>query len=113
MSENEQYRQMIRRAVEDPDFRERLTENPAGTWEEVTGTPVPEDVNLVVLEDSSRTVHIVLPDPNLTVQELDESGVTGGWTRDIAESRLNPDLGRFCCADMSHIVCDDARAAAW
>lgn len=113
MSANEHYQQIIRRAIEDPDFRERLTENPAGTWEEVTGTPVPDDVQLVVLEDSTQRVHLVLPDPMLTLQQMDESGVAGGWaTRENAQARLNADL-QFCCADFSHVVCDDARAAAW
>jgi len=113
MSAVKDYQLIIRRAVEDPDFRERLTENPAGTWEEVTGTPVPDDVQLVVLEDSSQRVHFVLPDASLTAQQMDESGVVGGWaTRENAHARVNADL-QFCCADLSHVVCDDARAAAW
>lgn len=109
MTENEHYQQMIRRAVEDPDFRERLIEDPAGTWEAVTGTPVPDDIQLIVLENSRRTLHLVLPDPHLTVQDLDEAGVAGGWTREQANSRLNADM-RFCCADFSHVVCDSAQA---
>jgi len=112
MSAIEDYQLIIRRAVEDPDFRERLTENPAGTWEEVTGTPVPDDVELVVLEDSSQRVHFVLPDASLTVQQMDESGVVGGWaSREYVQSRNTGP--HFCCADLSHVVCDDARAAAW
>jgi hypothetical protein len=115
MSATKDYQLIVRRAVEDPDFRERLTENPAGTWEEVTGTPVPDDVRRVVLEDSAQRVHLVLPDPSLTLKQMDESGVAGGsaWgSREEAQARLNADL-QFCCADLSHVVCDDARAAAW
>jgi hypothetical protein len=107
MSSIEDYQSIIRRAVEDPDFRERLTENPAGTWEEVTGTPVPEDVDLIVLEDSSQAVHLVLPDPSLTVGDLEDLSVTGGGSPNTASrSRLNPDLGRFCCADITPEIYD-------
>jgi hypothetical protein len=107
MSAIEDYHMIIRRAVEDPDFRERLIQSPAGTWEEVTGTPVPDDVQLVVLEDSSQAVHLVLPDPSLTVDDLEDLSVTGGSSfHSPTRSRLNPDLGRFCCADITPEIYD-------
>ncbi|SRR6056297_3874610 len=112
MSATKDYQMIVRRAIEDPDFRERLIEDPSGTWAEVTGTPVPDDVQMVVLEDSNRTAHMVLPDPSLTVQELDDLSVSGGY-RVISDSRGRGEMGRFCCADLSHVVCDDARMEAW
>jgi len=62
---------MTRRAVEDPDFRERLMEDPRSTIAEATGQDVPEDVEVVVVENGPKTFHIVLPSPDLDLSEMD------------------------------------------
>ncbi|HEV8025671.1 MAG TPA: hypothetical protein VGP37_12380 [Candidatus Nanopelagicales bacterium] len=47
-------------------------------------------------EDYSRTVHVVLPDQSLTLQEPDESGGSGYWSlRDFFDAK-NPEMGVRC-----------------
>lgn len=96
MSANTHYDLIVRRAVEDPDFRERLTENPAAAWEEVTGVPVPDDVELVVLRNTRYTIHIALPDARLTLQELEQAGGSRVWSLSDSFSAMNPDMSFRC-----------------
>lgn len=96
MSANNHYDLIIRQAVEDPDFRERLTKDPAGVWEEVTGVSIPNDVELIVVQNTNRTVHIVLPDSRLTLQELDDAGGSGAWSLHDSFVTMNPDMTFRC-----------------
>lgn len=68
------WEKLTRRAIEDPDFRERLIEDPRSTIAEVTGQEVPEDVEVVVVENGPKTFHIVLPSADLDLEELEVSG---------------------------------------
>ena len=63
---------VTRRAIEDPDFRERLIDDPRSTIAESTGHEVPDDVDIVVVENGPKTFHIVLPSSELG--DLDVSG---------------------------------------
>lgn len=65
---------LTRRALEDPDFRERLIDDPRSTIAEATGQEVPEDVEVVVIENGPKKFHIVLPSADLDLEELDVSG---------------------------------------
>lgn len=78
MSDSNPLSDVVRRAAEDPDFRERLTADPARTWEESTGMSVPDDIEIVVLENSSRTVNLVLPSADLASEDLDDLQAVGG-----------------------------------
>ena len=62
---------ITRRAIEDPDFRERLIDDPRSTIVEATGWDVPEDMEVVVVENGPKTFHIVLPSPDLDFSETD------------------------------------------
>ena len=68
---------LVRRAREDPDFRERLLENPRQTLSEVYGAELPEDVMVHVHEEDSNNLHVVLPSHDLAIPDLDD--VAGGW----------------------------------
>lgn len=96
MSANDHYELIVRRAVEDPDFRERLVMNPAEVWEEETGVSLPDDVELLVLQNTKQTVHVVLPDSRLTLHELDESGGSNRWSLHDSFATMNPDMGFRC-----------------
>jgi len=65
---------LTRRAIEDPDFRERLIDDPRSTIAEATGQDVPEDVEVVVVENGPKTFHIVLPSAELDPAEMDVAG---------------------------------------
>ena len=65
---------LTRRAIEDPDFRERLIQDPRSTIAEATGQDVPEDVEIVVVENGPKNIHIVLPSEDLDLSAMDVSG---------------------------------------
>ena len=73
MSANNHYELVFRRAVEDPDFRDRLTADPSSAIEEATGVSVPDDVEIVVVENTSERFHLVLPPTDLDLAAMDQS----------------------------------------
>lgn len=65
---------LVRRAMEDGDFRERLKEDPRSTIAEATGQAIPEDLEIVVVENGPKAFHIVLPSEDLDLSSMDVSG---------------------------------------
>jgi len=66
---------------EDPDFRERLKADPRTVLTEIVGQELPEDVEIVVVENGPKTFHIVLPPSDISIDELDATvGGSVGWT---------------------------------
>ena len=53
--------QLVAKAEEDTDFRERLLTDPNAALTEVFGITVPEDFKVIVHEEDARTAHLVLP----------------------------------------------------
>lgn len=104
MSDKNPLREVIRRAVEDPDFRERLTADPARTWEEATGMSVPDDIEIVVLENSPRTVNLVLPSADLASKDLDDLQAVGGHHDAFSWSGRRQDMvnlgGMLCTQEL-------------
>lgn len=70
-AEDSPWAQLTRRALEDPDFRERLIDDPRSTITEATGQEVPEDIEIVVVENGPKRFHIVLPSSDLDLSEMD------------------------------------------
>ena len=65
---------LVEKVEEDSDFHGRLLANPRSALKEDFGIEVPEDVNVVVHQDDSRTAHIVLPDSTeLTDAQLQQA----------------------------------------
>jgi len=87
---------ITRRAIEDPDYRERLIDDPRSTIVEATGQDVPDDVEIVVVENGPKTLHIVLPRADLDLSALDvsggycDSGGTPSWDFYYWEGELPP-----------------------
>ena len=71
---------VVRRAIEDPEFRERLVASPASAIEEATGVSVPDGVEIVVVENTSRRFHIVLPPNDISIEDIDASGGGVPWS---------------------------------
>ena len=67
---------ITRRAIEDPDFRERLVDDPRSTIAEATGREIRDEIEIVVVENGPTTFHILLPSADLDLSEMD---VAGGW----------------------------------
>ncbi len=76
MKNRQQFEQsLIEKAMKDPDFRQRLLENPKAVIKEETGVEFPATVNLRILEEDPHTVYLILPfiPSQLNENELDET----------------------------------------
>jgi hypothetical protein len=76
-------RRLIQRSMEDDSFRQRLLDDPKGTIEQELGSRLPEGVEVRVVQESAKTIYLVLPvrsadlqTGELSDQELEE--VAGG-----------------------------------
>lgn len=66
---------------EDPDFRDRLKDSPRAVIAEVVGEEIPDDIEIVVVENGPKTFHIVLPPTDVSIEDLDAmAGGSVGWT---------------------------------
>src|SRR5688572_14040740 len=82
----EMERRLIEKSVEDDAFRQRLIEDPKAAVEHELGTRLPEEVQVVTVEESADTIYLVLPSTpmagaegvELSDQEL-ESVADGNW----------------------------------
>ena len=52
---------IIERASEDGEFRARLLADPRAAIQELTGTPIPDGVEVHVHEETATSFHLVLP----------------------------------------------------
>jgi hypothetical protein len=57
----EMERTLVQRSLEDEDFRQRLLDDPKGTVEQEIGSPLPESIEVRVVEESAQTLYLVLP----------------------------------------------------
>jgi len=53
---------LILKAWKDDAFRQELLSNPKAAIAQVTGKPLPDDVQVVVHQETSKTIHLVLPE---------------------------------------------------
>lgn len=79
----------LRNKVVDGDFRAHLIKDPKAAISSNFGVTVPEEITIMVHEDSATTVHLVLPPPaQLTEEELmmvagglaSRAAFISGWT---------------------------------
>ena len=70
-SRAERVRRLIQRSTEDEDFRQRLLDDPKATVEQELGDRLPEGVEVRAVEESAKTIYVVLPSAS-TVGEGEE-----------------------------------------
>ena len=76
---------LIQRSLEDESFRQRLLADPKRAVEEELGTRLPEDLQVVAVEETADTAYLVLPSRSTEAQEAGElsnrdlEAVAGGW----------------------------------
>jgi hypothetical protein len=78
-------RRLIQRSLQDEEFRQRLLDDPKAVVEQELGSRLPESVEVRVVQESARTIYLVIPSASaigggveLSDQELE--GVAGGGT---------------------------------
>ena len=80
------------RALTDADFKARLMGDAASVLR-AEGLDVPEGVEIKVVENSSSTVYVVLPDPEAVSDEL-LAAASGGST--VGSAGTSGSFGCFC-----------------
>ncbi|MGZ9583926.1 NHLP leader peptide family RiPP precursor [Paenibacillus marinisediminis] len=65
--------QIIQKAWEDPAFKQKLLSDPKAALQDEFNIIVPEDINLVVIEETSSTFGLVIPQSPAQVLSLNES----------------------------------------
>jgi Nitrile hydratase, alpha chain len=82
-SHTEVERRLMKRSLEDEEFRQRLLADPKGTMEHELGSRLPESVEVRVVEETPEIIYLVLPSASrvgqggeLSDQELED--VSGG-----------------------------------
>jgi hypothetical protein len=93
----EMERRLIEKSLQDESFRRRLVEDPKGAVEEELGPSLPEEVQVVAVEETADTIYLVLPgtSPAGETGELSEQqleSVAGGWDPDTS--------GYYCPEDV-------------
>ena len=54
-------RTLVQRSLEDENFKQRLLDDPKGTLEQELGSPLPEGVEVRVVQESQQSIYLVLP----------------------------------------------------
>jgi hypothetical protein len=72
---------VIGRAWDDPEFKQRLIENPAAAFTDLTGLQPPAHVHIDVFENTPDTIHFIMPARPTASDELSDAdleAVAGG-----------------------------------
>jgi Nitrile hydratase, alpha chain len=78
-------RRLMKRSLEDEEFRQSLLADPRAAIEQELGSRLPESVEVRVVEESADIIYLVLPSRSADVQggELSDrelEDVSGGYT---------------------------------
>lgn len=74
---------LLRRALNDPDFRKELVESPGNSLSSLYGVTIPANADIRVFEETANSHYVVIP-PDMTrmTEELTDEqleAVAGGW----------------------------------
>ena len=69
---------LAEKAAEDEEFRDRLLADPKAAIGDELGVALPESLSIVVHEESTATVHLILP-PGGNLSEGELGKVAGGY----------------------------------
>ena len=63
---------IIMKAWKDDGFRKELLANPKAAIAKLTGKPLPADLQVVVHQETAKTIHLVVPEKPASTDELNE-----------------------------------------
>lgn len=64
-------RHITEKALADADFRSELVANPKAAISQEIGVEVPEEINVMVHESDSQTIHLALPATEISEEQLE------------------------------------------
>lgn len=79
-TQNTMLEKLIAKTEEDPDFRQRLLDNPRSGVKEALDIEVPDAFDIVIHEDDAHTAHLVLP-PSAELSDAQLEQAAGGTQR--------------------------------
>jgi hypothetical protein len=96
----EMERSLIEKSLEDESFRQRLLADPKAAVEEELATRLPEEVQVMAVEETQDTIYLVLPSASPLgeggeLSDRDLEAVAGG---DVAYS-WDPAVASCACGD--------------
>ena len=69
---------LLKRAGEDPAFRQTLLSNPRQALQQEVGLRIPENFELKVVEETSNSLYLVLPADHAELSDLELESMSGG-----------------------------------
>ena len=79
MTQAEMQSKIIAKAQAEPEFRSQLLADPKATIEGLSGSELPEAINIQVHEDSATSFHLVLPPSGKLAEEELAAVFAGNW----------------------------------
>jgi hypothetical protein len=76
-------RRLVQRSLQDESLRQRLLSDPKAAVEEELGTRLPEEVQVIAVEETAQTIYLVLPSSSPLggegeLSEQDLEAIAGG-----------------------------------
>ena len=85
--------ELIARCTEDAVFREEFLKHPKEVFERETGMPLPEDMNVKVIEETPNTHYVVLPNSDWEGMSAEELAAVAGGRAATAKRGRAPKMG--------------------
>jgi hypothetical protein len=89
-------RQLAERAARDPQFRQRLIDNPRQAVQEELGLDIPGDVEITVLEETPSQVYVILPAGITSGQGLSDADLERAAGGVVAVTTISKDVNTVC-----------------
>jgi len=82
---------ILKAASENPEFKEKLLQNPKAVIETMANFQLPDDFEIIVHQDTPTKLNIVLPVTSDELSEVELSAVAGGvcWTDCSCEDNVS------------------------
>jgi hypothetical protein len=89
-------RRLAERAARDPQFRQRLIDNPRQAVQEELGLDIPGDVEITVLEETPSQVYVILPAGITSGQGLSDADLERAAGGVVAVTTISKDVNTVC-----------------
>ena len=104
-------RDIVTRAMKDPEFRRKLVQDPAAVLQAETGLTIPQGMEIRVVEESPSVTYVVLPaTPDIDTREVSDEALASVAKPGAIGPRRSWDLE--CYTDFGYWSCHACGAEA-